>query len=974
MTVRVLRAVVAVLVVVGLVAVGALPVAVLVLSLPFLVVLARRPVLRRLAVRNAVRRPREAMLVLLGSLLGTAIITGSFVVGDTLDASLRRSAYTQLGPVDMIVPVAGAAAGREVEASLRSLPDDAVDGLLTIVTTDAAVASGDQPPVAEPSTAVLEVDFDAARRFGGDAEATGIDGPTPTGDEAVIGADLARTLDAEVGESVTAYLYGTEVPLRVVRVLPRLGIAGIHLGFGSESPNLFVAPGTLERLSAGAPGPARPPTALVTVSNEGGVIEGAERSAEVERAVTSALAGRAAAVRPVKQDLLKLAEQSGEQFTQLFTSIGFFSVIAGVLLLVNIFVMLSEERKTELGMLRAVGLRRSGLVGSFSLEGWMYALASAALGTIAGLGVGRLITVVARGIFGQGEFSLELHYAASLASVQTGFTIGFVISLLTVLGTSLRIARLNVIRAIRDLPEPEDGRRRRVLGTVVAAVAVAGGAALTAMGVAGDNPFAVLIGPALAGAGVVRLLRHLVPRRPVVSLVSVVLVTWAVAAFEVVPDAFQDADIVIFVVQGLILTFSAVALVSANQDAIGAAVRRVGGGSSSMSLRLGLAYPLARRFRTAMTLGMYALVVFTLTFITVFSHLFEGQVDDFTRKVSGGFALRVDSNGSNPVPPDAVRSLPGVRAVAEQATLNAQFRARLTDDEFIDWPVAAFDEAYVRTGPTALEERDPKYADDAAAYRAVLADPNLIVVSEFFLQDGGGPPERSLEPGETVEMRDPLTGRSRTLTVAASAESGFGNLLGYVSRPALAEVFGSSVTTNLLLVAVEGGVDPVALSASINGRFLANGAEAKAFREIVNENLSQQQQFFRLMQGYLALGLVVGIAGLGVVMVRAVRERRRQVGVLRSLGFPAAAVRRAFLLESAFVAFEGIAIGVVLANIVAWRLVGSDAFGAELPFSVPVAQLAFLVLATFAASLLATVAPAQQASKIRPAVALRITD
>jgi putative ABC transport system permease protein len=974
MTMRVLRAAVGVLVVAGLVAIGALPVAVLVLSVPFLVVLARRPVLRRLALRNAVRRPREALLVLLGSLLGTAIITGSFVVGDTLDASLRRSAHTQLGPVDMLVPTSGATAGREIEQSLRGLPGESVDGLLTIVTTDAAVASGDVPPTAEPSSAVLEVDFVAARRFGLDAGATGIEGPTPTGDEAVLGADLARTLDAEVGETVTTYLYGTEVPLRVVRVLPRLGIAGIHLGFGSESPNLFVAPGTLERLWASAPGPTMPPTALVAVSNRGGVIDGATRTPEVERAITSALAGRAAAVRPVKQDLLELAEESGRQFTQLFTSIGFFSVIAGVLLLVNIFVMLSEERKTELGMLRAVGLRRAGLVGSFSAEGWMYALASAALGTVAGLGVGRLIAVVARGIFGQGEFSLDLHYAATLASVQAGFTIGFVISLLTVVGASLRIARLNVIRAIRDLPEPEGGRRQRLLGAVVAAVALALGGGLTAAGVLGDNPFAVLIGPAVVGAAVVRLLRHLLPRRGVVSVVSLLLITWAVVAFEVVTGAFQDADIVIFVVQGLILTFSAVALVSVNQDAIGAGVRRVGGGSSSMALRLGLAYPLARRFRTAMTIGMYSLVVFTLTFITVFSHLFEGQIEDFTRKVSGGFALRVDSNGSNPVPPDAVRSLAGVRTVAEQATVNAQFRGRLTDGEFVDWPAAGFDETFVRTGPIALVDRDPRFPDDDSAYRAVLADPSLIIVSEFFLQDGGGPPERALDPGETVEMRDPLSGRTRTLTVAASAEAGFGNLLGYVSRPALSDVFGSTVTTNLLLVAVEPGVDPVALSDAVNGRFLANGAEAQSFREIVNENLSQQQQFFRLMQGYLALGLVVGIAGLGVVMVRAVRERRRQVGVLRSLGFPASAVRRAFLMESAFVAFEGIAIGVVLANIVAWRLVGTEAFGSELPFTIPVAQLLFLVLATFAASLLATLAPAQQASQIRPPVALRITD
>ena len=59
----------------------------------------------------------------------------------------------------------------------------------------------------------------------------------------------------------------------------------------------------------------------------------------------------------------------------------------------------------------------------------------------------------------------------------------------------------------------------------------------------------------------------------------------------------------------------------------------------------------------------------------------------------------------------------------------------------------------------------------------------------------------------------------------------------------------------------------------------------ETFRSLIEEFARANLQFLRLMQGYLALGLLVGIAGLGVVMVRAVRERRREVGVLRSLGF-----------------------------------------------------------------------------------------
>ena len=90
------------------------------------------------------------------------------------------------------------------------------------------------------------------------------------------------------------------------------------------------------------------------------------------------------------------------------------------------------------------------------------------------------------------------------------------------------------------------------------------------------------------------------------------------------------------------------------------------------------------------------------------------------------------------------------------------------------------------------------------------------------------------------------------------------------------------------------------------------------------------------MQGFLALGLFVGIAGLGVVMVRAVRERRRTIGVLRALGFRADAIRRAFMAESTFIAVEGIVIGAVLAVLTTWLLYrNSAAFrGLEGPYPI----------------------------------------
>jgi putative ABC transport system permease protein len=87
-------------------------------------------------------------------------------------------------------------------------------------------------------------------------------------------------------------------------------------------------------------------------------------------------------------------------------------------------------------------------------------------------------------------------------------------------------------------------------------------------------------------------------------------------------------------------------------------------------------------------------------------------------------------------------------------------------------------------------------------------------------------------------------------------------------------------------------------------------------------------------------------------------------------------VRRAFLIESSFVALEGILLGTVLSIVTSYLLFHNDdelqAAGGGFP--VPWLAIAVLVAATAAASLAATAWPARKAARIRPAVALRIAD
>jgi putative ABC transport system permease protein len=132
--------------------------------------------------------------------------------------------------------------------------------------------------------------------------------------------------------------------------------------------------------------------------------------------------------------------------------------------------------------------------------------------------------------------------------------------------------------------------------------------------------------------------------------------------------------------------------------------------------------------------------------------------------------------------------------------------------------------------------------------------------------------------------------------------------------------------------------------------------------------------FVRLIQGFMGLGLLVGVAALGVVSARAVVERRQQLGMLRAIGFQPAMIRRTLLIETSFVALSAIVVGAGLGLITAYNVISDSARQtnyANVHFFVPWLPLIGVFVAVYAAALATTLAPAIRASRVYPAEALR---
>jgi putative ABC transport system permease protein len=153
---------------------------------------------------------------------------------------------------------------------------------------------------------------------------------------------------------------------------------------------------------------------------------------------------------------------------------------------------------------------------------------------------------------------------------------------------------------------------------------------------------------------------------------------------------------------------------------------------------------------------------------------------------------------------------------------------------------------------------------------------------------------------------------------------------------------------------------------------LQNGVQATSIKDQLEEGQRQSTGFLYIVQGFMGLGLVVGIAAIGVIAFRSVVERRQQIGVLRALGFQRDLVSLSFMIETLFVVGIGTLAGTVLGIVLAYLLFNSDEVGAGATgFLIPWSIILPVAIVTILFGLLMTWIPARQAAQIAPAEALR---
>jgi putative ABC transport system permease protein len=478
------------------------------------------------------------------------------------------------------------------------------------------------------------------------------------------------------------------------------------------------------------------------------------------------------------------------------------------------------------------------------------------------------------------------------------------------------------------------------------------------------------------------------------AVVAFLMLPWR--ALEVVFGTLA-MDFSTWIVAGLLIVVGAVWVIVFNADLLLAGVMRVLGRFRSVApvLRMSIAYPLSARFRTGTTLAMFTLVVFTLVTGSAsngsFVHAID--VDDF----GGGFQVRSGTVGAAPVDDmsAALRRAQGIEsgdfpAVGSQSVLAIEAKQVGAGKPAETYLVRGLDDAFLEHTTFGLGGIASGYGSAEEVWAALRDRPGLAVVDSFivprrdnfnfgvapdFVLSGFFYEEGTFEP-IPIEVLDKQTGnRERLRVIGILKDTAPLEMVGIsTSQETLSSAFPGRTHPTIHYFGLAPGVDPEGAAVKLESAFLENGLEAESIQQVVDDAVAANMTFNRLIQGFMGLGLLVGVAALGVISARAVVERRQQIGVMRAIGFRRSMVQAAFLIESSFIALTAIVVGTALGLLLAWNIIDDQRqqpSWENLTLYVPWLNLAIIFVVVYAVALAATLAPAVRASRIRPAEALR---
>ena len=148
----------------------------------------------------------------------------------------------------------------------------------------------------------------------------------------------------------------------------------------------------------------------------------------------------------------------------------------------------------------------------------------------------------------------------------------------------------------------------------------------------------------------------------------------------------------------------------------------------------------------------------------------------------------------------------------------------------------------------------------------------------------------------------------------------------------------------------------------------------------INHNLLNAVQFERfVLIAILSLLLIIACFAVSVILNMIVREKIKDIGILKSIGYTNRHIRNVFTIEGLIIGVSGMILASIISPIILLTLKklfkmymgNSYYYLEELPLYISIKELSIIYVVAFAVVFISTIYPAARAAKMKPVEALK---
>lgn len=976
-------------------------------------IIARNLYLFKIAFRNFSQRKNSTFLIILGSLVGAAFISGSLVVNDSFIISSQNLVNAKLGStVGIIYPRSNQTIWAERDIDLiSSVVRNDFSKSLPIFYERLSIRNTKDKDTQKDDVIVSSFDPISARAYEPNLV---LDNTSLqiNKDEIILSKQLANQLKVNEGDKIDIVATSQiSLSFTLKKIIKDNGLIGFNAPLASQytsslgsayiSPEIFNSlRGTNIQQSTklyNAILVSRPPnydkdTLQSNIQKKLNTIDTNIIFEELHESYSEQISGGG----------------NGLNFGQVLLIVSSFAIIAGLVLMISLYYMIAQERKGELGTLRIIGLTKYAITKLFVFEGFLYSFASSLVGTIVGVGVGALFILIIKKIinnfFSKFDLSSNITLHASLTSLAFAFSGALLVIFFTTVLASFRIANINLVASIRDIPEHKVKKLTLSKISAILIIFIATGFLsylasknrITSPNIKAYIYFFTFI--AFIG-GSTYLLKYYVQPKLIISIASLAILALTIFTnyFPTFKGAWHNGPYLFFI-NAVIIIISLIILILYNVDLVLKPIAFIFKGFPKIRVvfLVGFQYIQENKLRSGLIASTLALVVFIVSLISIL----RVEANQVLAKLDPQYNIVIfDQLNREDLNPLLLQKKDEIAGFKELYSTNFgsvqfpdhQYKSILNYDEKA--PLAPKPEDLYRDSISAVPQefftKDITLTTDEKDIASIFANSNKYIIlgknfktpSSIFNQR----PELKLHQKVKITLTGNVTAEREVIGFIDNASKAGGQFSISFAQAGNSGVLISKkdydelrASKGVYLSSVYGIKLNNEESSELAGKQVKDILKNKPVSNIIqyDELIKRGTVFFNqlvyLVQGFLALGLIIGLAGVIVVLIRSINERRQQIGTLRAIGVGRRSIVAMFLTESAVIIILSILIGFAAAVFSSYNFY---TFGIkeilDVNFGIPYKELSIIFTGILIVGLSFSYLPARKGSNMSPVEATK---